>query len=137
MFTAIRIKNIEMNYSQMLALSGASEVLIIAGVALVLCVGYLILNFWREILLGTFSVFIIVQLLKEQKISEEPSNAIKQEFLQETTISKIQSKMIEEEIIINRNMIGNGGIDFNSYMDECVSLTQKKELCQEITTQLE
>ena len=126
-----------MNYSQMFGLSSASEILIIAGVAFVLCAGYLILNFWREILLGTCSVFIIGQLLTEQKITEEPSNAIKQEFLQETTISKIPSKVIEEEIIINRNMIGNGVINFNNYMDECVSLTQKKELCEEITIQLE
>ena len=122
----------------MFAMSSASEILIIAGVAFVLCVGYLILNFWKEILLGTLSVAIIGQLLKEQKITEEQSsNAIEQELLLEPKKTKISSKVIEEEFLSNTNIKVDVGIDLNNYMNDCISLTQKKELCQEIATQLE
>ena len=106
-----------MNYASILGISSTTCISIISGIAAVVCTGYLLMRFWREIAIGCLAIVMIAKIFYEPRIGQANP----------TTIEQIQIQNISTSVY---------EIDESStYLDECISLTQKKDLCEEIMSQ--
>lgn len=107
-----------MSAVQMLGNATAGEFFLVAG-GVVFVVGFVLVHFWREIIVGILAIWLVMHFLSSQEKDKQTPVVIEQE-------TKVQGL----------DALHDQGEDEDTYLAECISLTQKREMCQEVWAQV-
>lgn len=95
----------------------SGNVLVLSGI--VFLAGIVMVNFWKEILVGILATALIAHYFSSQGFSQEK-----------------QLNPVEEKQFPNTKSINTTEEESSSYLEDCISLTQKPDVCAEVWAQL-
>lgn len=100
------------------SLAWPADHLLLAGGVVVL-VGIVLVNFWKEILVGLLAIALIAHYFSgKDEPADKPVPELKP---RETTVDKPMQA---------------AGLETSEYLEDCLSLTQNRALCAEVWAQL-
>lgn len=95
----------------------SDNLLLLSGV--VFLVGIVMVNFWKEILVGILAITLIAHYFSSDGVSQEK-----------------QAPPVQVEQSPNTTSSNTTKEESSSYLEDCISLTQKPDVCAEVWAQL-